>query len=151
MAKNQAKIKQHPEAELLLSENHPLSSSSLSSKNNTTYFKKCRKNKGVCFTKIIRFITMKMKRKKKNRSHNIYYINRPRPLNGHKYNKYKKCTYSSQAYCNYFEKKYKCQLSTVPLLNFRNGSSNILTHFDSLIFQLVNIFGKMYQSLLMSI
>ena len=49
------------------------------------------------------------------------------------------------------KKKYKCQLSTVPLLNFRNGSSNILTHFDSLIFQLVNIFGKMYQSLLMSI
>ena len=39
--KNQAKAKQHPEAELLLFENYLLSSSKLSSKNNRRYSKKC--------------------------------------------------------------------------------------------------------------
>ena len=53
MAKNQAKTKQHPEAELLLFENYSLSLSRLSSKNNSTYFKKWAKNKWVCFIEII--------------------------------------------------------------------------------------------------
>ena len=44
LAKNQAKAKQHSEAELLLFENNPHSSSKLSSKNNRTYSKKCTKN-----------------------------------------------------------------------------------------------------------
>ena len=39
--KNQAKAKQHPEAELLLFENYLLSSSKLSSKNNRRYSKNC--------------------------------------------------------------------------------------------------------------
>ena len=43
MAKNQAKAKQHPEAELLLFENYSHSSSTLSSKNNRTYSKKLAK------------------------------------------------------------------------------------------------------------
>ena len=38
LAKNQAKAKQHPEAELLLSETYLLCSSILSSKNNRRYF-----------------------------------------------------------------------------------------------------------------
>ena len=37
LAKNQANAKQHPEAELLLSENYSHSSSTLSSNNNRTY------------------------------------------------------------------------------------------------------------------
>ena len=40
LAKNQANAKQHPEAELLLFENYSHSSSTLSSKNNSTYSKK---------------------------------------------------------------------------------------------------------------
>ena len=43
LAKNQAKAKQHPEAELLLFENYSLSSSTLSSKYNRGYSKKCTK------------------------------------------------------------------------------------------------------------
>ena len=38
LAKNQAKAKQHPEAELLLFENFSLSSSTLSSENNRRHF-----------------------------------------------------------------------------------------------------------------
>ena len=45
LAKNQAK--QHPEDEILLFENHSLSSSMLSSKIDSRYSKKCRKNQ-VC-------------------------------------------------------------------------------------------------------
>ena len=45
LAKNQAKAKQHPEAELLLFENYSLASSMLSSKTNMRYSKKCAKNK----------------------------------------------------------------------------------------------------------
>ena len=44
LAKNQEKAKQHPDAELLLFEDHSLSSSSLSFKNSRAYSKKC-----VCF------------------------------------------------------------------------------------------------------
>ena len=40
LAKNQANAKQHPEAELLTSENYWHSSSTLSSNNNRTYSKK---------------------------------------------------------------------------------------------------------------
>ena len=40
LAKRQANAKQHPKAELLLFENYSHSSSTLSSKNNTTYSKK---------------------------------------------------------------------------------------------------------------
>ena len=52
-AKNQAKAKQHPEAELLLLRNYSLSSSTLSSKNNKRYSETCAKNKYVCFHVII--------------------------------------------------------------------------------------------------
>ena len=44
MAKIEAKAKQLPEAELLLFENYLRSSSTLSSKNNRAYSKKCAKN-----------------------------------------------------------------------------------------------------------
>ena len=43
LAKNQAKAEQHPEAELLPFENYSLSSTTLSSKNNRRYSKKCTK------------------------------------------------------------------------------------------------------------
>ena len=52
LPKNQAKAKQHPEAERLLFENNSHSSSKLSSENNTTYSKKCTKNYGFCFNEI---------------------------------------------------------------------------------------------------
>ena len=47
LTKNQAKAKQHPEAELFLFENCSLSSSTLSSKNSKANFKKSAKNQ-VC-------------------------------------------------------------------------------------------------------
>ena len=40
LAKNQADAKQHPQAELFLFENYSHSSSTLSSRNNSTYSKK---------------------------------------------------------------------------------------------------------------
>ena len=43
LTKNQVKAKQHPNAELWLFENYYLSSTTLSSKYNTTYFKECVK------------------------------------------------------------------------------------------------------------
>ena len=43
LTKNQAKANQHPEAELLRSENYLLCSSTLSSKTNSRYSKKCAK------------------------------------------------------------------------------------------------------------
>ena len=52
LAKNQAKAKQHLEAKLLLFENYSLSSSTLSSKSNRAYSKKCAKNH-VCFNDIV--------------------------------------------------------------------------------------------------
>ena len=86
LAKNQAKAKQHPEAELLLFENYSLSFSTLSSKNNKLFSKNCTKNKCVCFNEVIWLMAMKMKLKMKNRPHR-YDINRPRPRHGHKYTK----------------------------------------------------------------
>ena len=81
LGKNQAKAKQHPEAELLLFENYSLSPSTLSSKNNMTYSKSKQKNKCVCIHEIIRLIVMKMKMKMKNRSHR-YDINRLKSRHG---------------------------------------------------------------------
>ena len=63
LAKNQAKVKQHTEAELLLSENYSLCSPTLHSKI------KMFKNKCVCFNRIIWLFMMKMRLKIKNRSH----------------------------------------------------------------------------------
>ena len=84
LGKNQAKAKQHPEAELLLFENYSLSPSTLSSKNNIRYSEKCTKNKRVCLNEVIRLMIMKMRLKMKTRSH-IYDINRARLKHGHKY------------------------------------------------------------------
>ena len=53
LAKNQAKAKQHPEAEFLLFENYSFSSSTLSSKSNGRFSKKCTRNKCVCFNEVI--------------------------------------------------------------------------------------------------
>ena len=52
LVKNQAKAKEHPEAEILLFENS-LSSSTLSSKNKRRYSKKCANNKYVCLNEVI--------------------------------------------------------------------------------------------------
>ena len=92
LAKDWAKAKQHTEPELLLLQNYLFSSSTLSSKNNRAYSKKCAK-KQVClfvyFNEIIWLIIMKVK--KKNRSHK-YDINRPTSRHGLTYtNKHKKC------------------------------------------------------------
>ena len=87
--KNQAKAKQHHEAELFILREHSLSLSSSSSKENGAYPKNCAKNKCDCFNKIIWSIIMKMKRKKKNRS-DRYYTNRSRAWHWHKYTKYQK-------------------------------------------------------------
>ena len=56
LAKNKAKAKQHPEAELLLFENYSLSSFTLSAKNNRRHSKKCTKmyqKKCVCFNPFV--------------------------------------------------------------------------------------------------
>ena len=47
LERNQAKSKQHPEAELLLFENYSLTSSTLSFKINRKYSKKCTQKKQV--------------------------------------------------------------------------------------------------------
>ena len=47
LGKSQQIAKQQPKAALLLSESYSLSSSMLTSKNNTTYSKKCTSNKFV--------------------------------------------------------------------------------------------------------
>ena len=60
LAKNQAKAKQHPEAQLLLFEKYSHSLSERTSK---------QKNKCAYINEIIRLIIMKMKMKMKNRSH----------------------------------------------------------------------------------
>ena len=88
LAKNQAKPMQHPEVEFLLFENYSLFSSTLSSKHNRRYSKKCTKNKYVCLNEVIWLMIMKMKLKMKNRWHR-YDINKPRPRHEHKYVKYK--------------------------------------------------------------
>ena len=58
LAKNLAKAKQHPGAELLHF------SPTLSSKNSLRYSKKYTKNKCVCFNEVVWLITMKMKNEK---------------------------------------------------------------------------------------
>ena len=98
MEKNQAKAKQHPEAELLISKNYLLSSSTLSSKNNKIYSKKCTKNKYDCLNEVIWLMTMKARLKMKNRLHR-YDINRPRPRHGDKYTKYKMCLTTRMVIC----------------------------------------------------
>ena len=87
-AKNQARAKQHPEAELLLLRNYSLSSSTLSSKNKKRYSETCAKNKCGCFHVIIELITMKMRLEMKNRSRR-YVLNRLRPIHRHNYTKHK--------------------------------------------------------------
>ena len=84
LAKNLAEAKQHPKAELLLNENYSFSLSTLSSKSDRRYSKKCIKSKCVCFDEVIWLMTMKMRPKMKNRS-NRSDINRPRPRHGYKY------------------------------------------------------------------
>ena len=53
LAKNRAKAMQHAEAELLLSENYVISSSTLSSKDIRRYPKKCAKNKYAYLNEVI--------------------------------------------------------------------------------------------------
>ena len=64
-ANNQAKVKQHPEAELLLSKNYSFCSSTWS-KNNRRYSKNVQKQ-NVCFHRIIWLFMMKVRLKMKNR------------------------------------------------------------------------------------
>ena len=91
LAEDQAKAEQHHVAKLLLFENCSPSSSTLPSKNNRTFSKRCSKNKCVCFKEIIWPVIMKMKMKLENRSHR-YDISRPRPRHVHsRSTKYKKC------------------------------------------------------------
>ena len=99
LAKHQANAKQHPQAELLTSENYWYSSHTLSSNNTKTYLssntisrhilKNKQKNKHVCIHEIMQLIIMKMKTKMKIDSRK-YGINRPRQRHGHKYSKYMK-------------------------------------------------------------
>ena len=94
LAKNQAKSKKHPEAELLRFKNNLLSSSMLSFTSNRTYSKKFTK-KQVCFNEII-LIIIKMKMKK--RSHR-YDINRLTPRHEHKHTKFKMCLSKIELIC----------------------------------------------------
>ena len=76
LAKNQAKSKQNPDAELLPFENYTLSPFMLPSKTDTRYSKKCAKTH---FKEIVRLIIMKIKLKMENGSHRYTInINRPR-------------------------------------------------------------------------
>ena len=84
LAKNQANAKQHPGVDLLLFENYLLSSSTLLSKSNKKYSKKCATNKCVYFNEVTWLMTMKVRLKMKSRSQ-IYDITRPRLRHGHKY------------------------------------------------------------------
>ena len=98
LVKNQAKAKQHPEAERLLFENYSLSSFMLSFKTNMRYSKKCVKNKCVCFNEIMCLIILKMRLKMNIGSHR-YGINRTRPRHGQKYTKYKMCLSMMMVMC----------------------------------------------------
>ena len=86
MAKNQAKVKQHHEAELLLFEIISILHERYHPKVMGNILKNKQKHKCVCVHEIKRLIIMKMKMKMKNESHR-YGINRPKP----RYSKYKKC------------------------------------------------------------
>ena len=88
LVKIQASAKSHPEAEILLFESYSRFSSTLSSKNATTYSEKISKRTSVPV--FIRLIIMKMKIKMKHRS-SSYDINRPRSRHGYKFSKHKKC------------------------------------------------------------
>ena len=57
---------------------------------NTIFGNYLKNNQKNCIHEIIRLITMKTKRKMKNKS-NRYDINRPNSRHGHKYSTYKKC------------------------------------------------------------
>ena len=86
LAKNQAKAKQHPEVELILFENYSLLvSKSYLPKIAGDILKNIQK---TSVSVIMRLLTMKMRRKMRNRSH-VYNINGPRPMHGLKYTKYK--------------------------------------------------------------
>ena len=88
IGKNEAKTKQHPEAELLLFRNYSLYSSMWSSRNNRRYFKNCTKANSICFNEVIWLMAMNTRLKVKRRSRR-YDINRPRPRHRRKYTKYK--------------------------------------------------------------
>ena len=75
MAKNEANVKQHSEAELLTFKNYWHSLSTLSSNNTGHILKNKQKNKHVCIHEIMQLIIMKMKTKIKIDSHK-YSINR---------------------------------------------------------------------------
>ena len=85
---NWAKAKKHTESERLLLKNYKVASSTLSSKDNRRYFKKCAKNVYVYLNEDKWLMVKKMRLKMKNRS-SRYDINRPRHWHGHKYTKYK--------------------------------------------------------------
>ena len=89
LAKNWAKAKQHAEAELLLLKNYVFSSSTLSSKDNMRYSKKCAKNIYVYLNEDV-LMAKKIWLKMKNRLR-WYDINRLRRWHGHKYTKYRIC------------------------------------------------------------
>ena len=91
LAKNEANAKQHPEAKLLLFENYSHSSSTLSSRNNRTYFRTYQqKNKCAHIHEITRLIIMRMGIKMRKRSYG-YDTDRTRLRHGQKCSKYKKC------------------------------------------------------------
>ena len=79
LAKSQAKTKQNPEAEILLSEIYFFSSFMIQSKTNMRCSKKCAKNKWVYFIEII-WLSIK------TRPHR-YDIKRIRPSHGCEYTK----------------------------------------------------------------
>ena len=84
LAKNQAKVKQHSEAELWIIENCWLSSSRHHPKIIEDILKNVQQNNCVCLNKVIWLMTMKMRLKMKYRSHRCK-INSPRPRHGHRY------------------------------------------------------------------
>ena len=88
LAKNQAKAKQNPEAELFQFDNYLFSSLMLLTKNNKRFSKKCILNKYVCLNELVWLMTMKMRLKIIIRSHR-YDIKRPKLRHRDKYTKYK--------------------------------------------------------------
>ena len=72
LVKNWAKAKRHPEARLSPFEIFLLSSCTLSSKNERRY-KKCTRNKSICFNEIIWLMAMKMMLKMRSRYHKIWH------------------------------------------------------------------------------
>ena len=98
MAKNQARAKQHVEAETLPFEYYSLSSSMLSFKINRRYsILKTTKTSVPVLIKL-RLIMMKMRLNVKNWSSG-YNINGSRPRHGHKYTKYIICHCTMMVKC----------------------------------------------------